>query len=352
MIDEVRCFAGEPRPVFARGCDHRLDRFLADLLGDLRDSLVEQPRRVRAGGLVPGALGDGAGQPGERAAGRLAEAGRRPGVARRTLLAHEVEHRVPIAVHAHLLHRLRVSRRRAFLPQLAARAAAVVGLTGVARLLEGLTVGVGHHQHLAGKRALSHDGYQSIVPEAHSLNPLFGGGRPPLKIPALTRIVKIPAARISLRPMRWVASLFALVLMMALFHRITAGGPLEARATLALGFLLLVALVGGDLARRVRLPRVTGYLLIGFAAGPAWLGLVRVDEVAALQFIGDVAVGLRALGAGERGGAQPDRRRPCRASSRGLAGRRVRARSCALPLPAAGPALCGGLPGRGGAAGG
>ncbi|OLC04891.1 MAG: hypothetical protein AUH45_02045 [Gemmatimonadetes bacterium 13_1_40CM_69_22] len=98
--------------------------------------------------------------------------------------------------------------------------------------------------------------------------------------------------------MRWVASLFALVLMMALFHRITAGGPLEARATLALGFLLLVALVGGDLARRVRLPRVTGYLLIGFAAGPAWLGLVRADEVAALQFIADVAVGLLALAAG------------------------------------------------------
>src|SRR5207249_2258779 len=61
-----------------------------------------------------------------------------------------------------------------------------------------------------------------------------------------------------------------------------------------LGFLLLVALVGGDLARRVRLPRVTGYLLIGFAAGPAWLGLVRVDEVAALQFIGDVALGVLA----------------------------------------------------------
>jgi len=98
--------------------------------------------------------------------------------------------------------------------------------------------------------------------------------------------------------MRWVASLFALVLMMALFHRITAGGPLEARATLALGFLLLVALVGGDLARRVRLPRVTGYLLLGFAAGPAWLGLMRADEVAALQFIADAAVGLLALAAG------------------------------------------------------
>src|SRR6184192_4906151 len=72
----------------------------------------------------------------------------------------------------------------------------------------------------------------------------------------------------TLRPMRRVASLFALGLMMALFHRVTAGAPLEARATLALGFLLLVAYVGGEIARRVRLPRLTGYLLVGFAVGP------------------------------------------------------------------------------------
>src|SRR2546428_677791 len=310
MIDEVRCLAGEPRPVFARGGDHRLDRFLADLLGDLGDSRIEQLGRVRPGGLVPGALGDGAGQPDEGAAGRLAEAGRRPGVARRTLLAHEVQHRVPIAVHAHLLHRLRVPRRRAFLPQLAARAAAVVGLTGVPRLLEGLAVGVGHHQHLAGERALSHDGNQSIVPETHGLNPIFWGEGHLLKIPAFTRIVKIPAARISLRPMRWVASLFALVLMMVLFHRITAGGPLEARATLALGFLLLVALVGGDLARRVRLPRVTGYLLIGVAAGPAGPGPAFAGEGAAPQL--SAAVSRRPPPPPARSGGSPLPPRPPR----------------------------------------
>lgn len=65
--------------------------------------------------------------------------------------------------------------------------------------------------------------------------------------------------------MRPIASLLALGLMMALFHRVTAGAALEARATLALGFLLLAALVGGDLARRVRLPRITGYVQIGRA---------------------------------------------------------------------------------------
>lgn len=98
--------------------------------------------------------------------------------------------------------------------------------------------------------------------------------------------------------MRRVTSLFALGLIMALFHRLTAGAPLEARATLALGFLLLVAYVGGDVAQRAALPRLTGYLLIGFAVGPGWLGLVRREEVDALGFVADGALALIGLAAG------------------------------------------------------
>jgi len=98
--------------------------------------------------------------------------------------------------------------------------------------------------------------------------------------------------------MRWVTSFAALGLMMALFHRLTAAGPVEARATLALGFLLLAAYLGGGLAARARLPRVTAYLLVGFCVGPAWLGLVRADEVRALQFLGDAAVALIAFAVG------------------------------------------------------
>src|SRR6184192_1476424 len=101
-----------------------------------------------------------------------------------------------------------------------------------------------------------------------------------------------------MRRTSWIATLFALSLMMALFHRVAAGGPLEARATLALGFLLLAAYVGGELARRARLPRLTGYLLVGFAVGPAWLGLVRREEVEALGLIEDAAMALIAFAAG------------------------------------------------------
>src|SRR2546423_654758 len=121
-----------------------------------------------------------------------------------------------------------------------------------------------------------------------------------------------------LRPMRGVASLFALGLMMALFHRVTAGAALEARATLALGFLLLAAFVGGDLARRARLPRITGYLLVGFVAGPG-LGLVGRGGGGALGFLGGAGPAL--IGPRPRAGpAARCRRRwpptPCSASRR------------------------------------
>jgi Kef-type K+ transport system membrane component KefB len=98
--------------------------------------------------------------------------------------------------------------------------------------------------------------------------------------------------------MRWVASLCALGLAMALFHHVTAGGPLEGRATLALGFLLLAAHLGGEIAHDVRLPRLTGYLVTGFCVGPAWLDLVRADEVEALGFLADGALALIAFAAG------------------------------------------------------
>src|SRR6266704_2871114 len=170
-----------------------------------------------------------------------------------------------------------------------------MGLARGACLLERRAVGIGHHEDFAREGALCDDGDESIVPEAHCLNPVFGAHK--MKISALRRIVKNPRAPVSLPPMRW-GMMLALGLIMALLHRATAGGPLEARATLALGFLLLAAQLGGDIARRARLPRITGYLLTGFAVGPAWLGLVRADEVGALRLIADAAVALIAFAAG------------------------------------------------------
>jgi Kef-type K+ transport system membrane component KefB len=96
----------------------------------------------------------------------------------------------------------------------------------------------------------------------------------------------------------WWLALVCTLGLMALFRLLTRAGPLEARATLALGFLLLAAHLGGELAQRFRLPRITGFLVTGFVVGPAWLGLVRSDEVVALAFIADAALALVAFTAG------------------------------------------------------
>jgi len=70
------------------------------------------------------------------------------------------------------------------------------------------------------------------------------------------------------------------------------------RTALALGFTLVVASVAGDLLRRFRLPRLTGYLLFGLLAGP-FLGNVISEPMARqLQAINGIATTLIALIAG------------------------------------------------------
>ena len=95
--------------------------------------------------------------------------------------------------------------------------------------------------------------------------------------------------------MQWLLLVVSLIAM-AVFQRLTRAGPLEARATLAFGFLILFAHVTGMIAARppLRLPRITGYLLAGFLVGP-WLGFVRPAELQALGIFADGALTLIAL---------------------------------------------------------
>ena len=61
---------------------------------------------------------------------------------------------------------------------------------------------------------------------------------------------------------------------------------------LSVGLILMAALVAGHLAQLVRVPEVTGYLLVGVVIGPAALDLISHGNIAALGFLGDVALGL------------------------------------------------------------
>src|SRR5207245_5281508 len=99
--------------------------------------------------------------------------------------------------------------------------------------------------------------------------------------------------------MQWLL-LFLTLLVMALLQRFARafGAPLEALATLALGCLTLAATLTGTIAQRLRLPRIVGYLLAGFIAGPAWLRIVREPELQTLNVVSNGALALIAFDVG------------------------------------------------------
>jgi Kef-type K+ transport system membrane component KefB len=69
-------------------------------------------------------------------------------------------------------------------------------------------------------------------------------------------------------------------------------------ASLAFGFVLLAALQTGTLFSGLKLPKLTGYLTLGFLAGPGVLNFVTSRMVSDLRLINNVAIGLIALSAG------------------------------------------------------
>jgi Kef-type K+ transport system membrane component KefB len=94
----------------------------------------------------------------------------------------------------------------------------------------------------------------------------------------------------------------ALVIVVAVTYLITSRvlpGEMAVRGTgLALGFTLIAAALAGELFERLRLPRITGYLLFGLFCGP-YLGEVINSAMAReLQIVNGVAVALIAFVAG------------------------------------------------------
>lgn len=58
------------------------------------------------------------------------------------------------------------------------------------------------------------------------------------------------------------------------------------------GAVMLLGLLGGKLARLIKLPKVTGYLLTGIIIGPSLLNLISTTVVRNLSLINDIALGL------------------------------------------------------------
>src|SRR4026209_2102987 len=60
----------------------------------------------------------------------------------------------------------------------------------------------------------------------------------------------------------------------------------------SIGLILLLALMAGHLVKALRIPEVTGYILVGIALGPSMLGWLSQENLAALGVLSEVALGL------------------------------------------------------------
>ncbi len=82
---------------------------------------------------------------------------------------------------------------------------------------------------------------------------------------------------------------------------IWTGAPLSPgpRTAMSVGLLVLCAWLAGMLLDRIRLPRISGYLLVGLLLGPVALAVITQNQVDDhLKFAGDLAIALIALTAG------------------------------------------------------
>jgi Kef-type K+ transport system membrane component KefB len=96
---------------------------------------------------------------------------------------------------------------------------------------------------------------------------------------------------------RTAALLLAVLLAWALGRIAPAGASLRVSA-LALGFALVAAALAGTLLEKLRLPRVTGYLLFGMLCGPYLGNIITRPMARELQIINGLAVTLIAFIAG------------------------------------------------------
>jgi Kef-type K+ transport system membrane component KefB len=92
----------------------------------------------------------------------------------------------------------------------------------------------------------------------------------------------------------------ALILILGTMIAIQRAGPplVASTVVLPLGFSLIAAYLLGTLADRLRLPRLSGYLLFGLLCGPFLLNLITATMARDLQIINGFALALIALVAG------------------------------------------------------
>ena len=73
---------------------------------------------------------------------------------------------------------------------------------------------------------------------------------------------------------------------------------LQPSALTILGVATLVGFYAGRVARRIKLPSLIGYMLLGVLIGPSILHLLSESTMEAVSFIGEISLGLVAFNIG------------------------------------------------------
>lgn len=70
------------------------------------------------------------------------------------------------------------------------------------------------------------------------------------------------------------------------------------RTYLYLALALFLALAAGKIVKQIKMPNVTGYLIMGLIAGPYCINLIPKDMIEALDIIPEVALAFIAFSIG------------------------------------------------------
>ncbi len=68
--------------------------------------------------------------------------------------------------------------------------------------------------------------------------------------------------------------------------------PNQIYELLSVGLIILLGLLGGKFSHKIKIPRVTGYMLTGLLFGPSILGLLSRSTLQDISMINDIALGL------------------------------------------------------------
>jgi Kef-type K+ transport system membrane component KefB len=73
---------------------------------------------------------------------------------------------------------------------------------------------------------------------------------------------------------------------------------IEEISTLVVGIMLLTSYLFSDIVKKIKLPRLSGYMLMGVILGSSGIGILTEDIIDGLQFLENLALSFIALTAG------------------------------------------------------